>query len=79
MHPRMAAARALLAEGAVTVLRAAPYEASVRSGDVLHRVRDVDDELACTCPWFGKYQGARGPCKHVLAAEAARPDTNRNP
>jgi hypothetical protein len=74
MHPRMAGARALIAEGAVTVLRAAPFEASVRSGDVLHRVREVDGELACTCPWFGKYQGMRGPCKHVLAAEALRPD-----
>jgi predicted nucleic acid-binding Zn finger protein len=22
----------------------------------------------CTCPWFSKHQGQRGPCKHVLAA-----------
>ena len=69
MHPRMASARALLDEGAVELIRAAPFEAAVRSGGVLHRVREVQGELACTCPWFGKYQGERGPCKHVLAAE----------
>nr|WP_308606435.1 SWIM zinc finger family protein [Massilia sp. DJPM01] len=45
-------------------------EASVQGAGVLHRVREVDGELLCTCPWFGKHQGARGPCKHVLAAEA---------
>ncbi len=72
MHPRMAGARALIADGAVTLLGAKPYEASVRSGGVLHRVREVDGELVCTCPWFAKYQGNRGPCKHVLAAEAVR-------
>jgi hypothetical protein len=70
MHPRMAGAKALIAQGAVTILRRAPFEATVKSGDVLHRVREVGGELICTCPWFAKYQGARGPCKHVLAAEA---------
>jgi uncharacterized Zn finger protein len=25
----------------------------------------------CTCPWWGKHQGTRGPCKHVLAARIA--------
>ncbi|WP_071605937.1 SWIM zinc finger family protein [Budvicia aquatica] len=23
----------------------------------------------CTCEWYGKHQGARGPCKHVLAVK----------
>ncbi|MBT8415649.1 MAG: SWIM zinc finger family protein, partial [Boseongicola sp.] len=23
----------------------------------------------CTCPWFAKNAGQRGPCKHVLAVE----------
>jgi hypothetical protein len=70
MHPRMAGAKALIDQGAVTIVRVSPFEASVKSGDVLHRVREVDGEMMCTCPWFAKYQGARGPCKHVLAAEA---------
>lgn len=70
MHPRLAGARALLAEGAVSVTKASPLSAQVQSGGVAHHVREVDGELHCTCPWFAKYQGMRGPCKHVLAVEA---------
>lgn len=72
MHPRLAAARALLAEGAVTLVRDTPFEVRVDSAGVRHTVHEIDGELACTCPWFGKHQGMRGPCKHVLAAEAFR-------
>jgi predicted nucleic acid-binding Zn finger protein len=49
-----------------------PFDASVQGSEVLHRVREVDGEMQCTCPWFAKHRGERGPCKHVLAAEAAR-------
>lgn len=72
MHPRLAAARELIAAGAVTVLAETPFQAAVRSGDVAHRVREKDGELHCTCPWHAAHQGLRGPCKHVLAAEASR-------
>jgi uncharacterized Zn finger protein len=38
-----------------------------------HRVRfDGDGAAACTCPWWARYRGSRGKCKHVLAAELAR-------
>jgi hypothetical protein len=72
MHPRLRDARKLLAQNAVVVHRAVPLEASVDSGDVVHRVREVDGEMQCTCPWFARHKGERGPCKHVLAAEASR-------
>jgi SWIM zinc finger len=72
LHPRLSDARALLQQNAVTVHRPSPLDASVASGGVSHRVREVDGELQCTCPWFAKHQGQRGPCKHVLAAEAMR-------
>lgn len=72
MHPRLAAARELIAGGAVAVLKTDPFEAGVRSGDIVHRVREKSGELHCTCPWHAAHQGLRGPCKHVLAAEAAR-------
>ncbi len=29
----------------------------------------VDDGWTCTCPWYGKHHGDRGPCKHVLAVQ----------
>jgi hypothetical protein len=75
LHPRLADARALLQAGAVTVNSREPLDASVASGDIAHRVREIDGELQCTCPWFAKHQGLRGPCKHVLAAEAAGKET----
>lgn len=71
LHPRLADAKALLAENAVTW--PAPNVARVRSGDVDYDVRlaenPADDQ--CTCPWWAKYHGTRGPCKHVLAARMA--------
>lgn len=72
MHPRLADAQALIDSGAVTVLRPQPFEASVKSGELSHRVREKAGELHCTCPWFAMHRGQRGPCKHVLAAEASR-------
>lgn len=71
LHPRLADARVLVDAGAVTVLRREPFEADVASGGVAHRVRRDGDAWRCTCPWFARHPGERGPCKHVLAAEAS--------
>lgn len=71
LHPRLTDARALVEAGAVTVLRREPFEADVASGGVAHRVRAEAGGWRCTCPWYAKHQGQRGPCKHVLAAEAS--------
>jgi hypothetical protein len=68
MHPRLAGARALISSGAVTVTGRG---ALVHSGDVEHRVTFADPYDTCTCPWWGKHRGTRGPCKHVLAARLA--------
>ena len=73
LHPRLADARALLGSNAVSVLSATPFEATVDSGDVLHRIRELDGTLHCTCPWFARHKGTRGPCKHALAAATLRP------
>jgi predicted nucleic acid-binding Zn finger protein len=48
-----------------------PLEALVHSAGVSYRVRELDGLMRCTCPWFARHQGERGPCKHVLAAQAA--------
>ena len=68
MHPRLSSARQLAASGAVTVC---PGGAVVRAGDSEHRVTFGDMGDRCTCPWWGKHRGNRGPCKHVLAARLA--------
>jgi hypothetical protein len=74
LHPRLLDARKLAAaklvrivnqNGAGDNLRA---EAYVQGTGVEHRVRLQPEGDKCTCPWYGKHQGDRGPCKHVLAA-----------
>jgi hypothetical protein len=68
LQPRLVAARKLLAEGGVEL---GEDEAKVRGSDVTHRVRLGGDAARCTCPWFAKHQGKRGPCKHALAVQLA--------
>ena len=70
LHPRLAEAQKLVAQAAVTSKGSGRYE--VQSGPQRYEVQQIDtDEQAaqyrCNCPWFIKYQGLRGPCKHVLA------------
>ncbi len=68
LHPRLADAHRLVAAGAVTPA-AADVVQVVSAGtryDVRLGATTADDR--CTCPWYAKYRGTRGPCKHVLAA-----------
>ena len=44
-------------------------EAWVRGSGVEHRVRLSAEGARCTCPWWAKHHGDRGPCKHVLAVQ----------
>ncbi|WIM99076.1 SWIM zinc finger family protein [Actinoplanes oblitus] len=67
MNPRLTAARALLAGGAVTL---GTDVSTVVSGDETYHVRH--ESQSCTCPWWAKHRGGRGPCKHVLAVRMAR-------
>jgi hypothetical protein len=66
LQPRLKDAWALVGSGAVTG-DDADCGFSVRSGDEVYRVVLGDDDR-CSCPWFRKHRGERGPCKHVLAA-----------
>lgn len=66
MHPRLLDAQALVDAGAVHFESG---QTTVRSGDIDYVVRLNDDGHRCSCPWFAKHQGTRGPCKHVLAVE----------
>lgn len=69
MHPRLRDAAALVEAGAVRLNGDTAY---VRSGEAEHVVRRTPDGDRCTCPWFAKHQGSRGPCKHVLAVDLVR-------
>ncbi len=70
-NPRLRDARAQVADGAV---RLEGPLARVGKGDDVHMVRadDASGRLSCTCFWWAKYRGGRGPCKHVLAVGMVR-------
>ncbi|MEU9860296.1 SWIM zinc finger family protein [Streptomyces sp. NPDC047971] len=68
-NPRLVAARALVAEGAVVL---DGDLATVASGERRYRVRESGGVLSCTCQWWADYRGRRGPCKHALAVRMAR-------
>ena len=71
LQPRLQNARKLLDAGDVNVLQHPndqEWDVEVAGTGVAHHVRLRPDGDRCTCPWFSKHQGGRGPCKHVLAA-----------
>ena len=74
LHPRLMDARKLVEAKHVRVVNQSgagadvQAELYVRGTDVEHRVLLAPANDRCTCPWYGKHQGDRGPCKHVLAA-----------
>lgn len=69
LQPRLAGARKLVAEGAVRMENGVAW---VRSGALEYRT----EQGRCTCPWFAKFAGTRGPCKHLLAAQMASGDAD---
>ncbi|MEV0194330.1 SWIM zinc finger family protein [Kitasatospora purpeofusca] len=71
-NPRLKAARALVAAGAVR-LEEGGATAVVTVDDHVQRVRtEAAGAVGCTCLWWAKYRGGRGPCKHVLAVGMVR-------
>ncbi|MFJ4190199.1 SWIM zinc finger family protein [Kitasatospora sp. NPDC089509] len=71
-NPRLRAARELVAAGAVR-LEEGGATAVVTVDDHVQRVRtDAAGRLGCTCLWWAKYRGGRGPCKHALAVAMVR-------
>lgn len=71
LQPRLLDARQLLAEQKVRPLAGlerSSHDFAVDGSEVVHHVRLRADGDRCSCPWFSKLQGERGPCKHILAA-----------
>ncbi|MHB9849561.1 SWIM zinc finger family protein [Streptomyces krungchingensis] len=69
-NPRLRSARALVAAGAVA-LDGTLGTVTAEDGHV-HRVRDDAGTLSCSCLWWARYRGGRGPCKHALAVRMVR-------
>ena len=77
LQPRLRDARRLVEAGAVrieTTDAGAVAGWVAASGGVEHRVRSTEDGWHCTCPWYGRHRGDRGPCKHVLAVQLVAAD-----
>ena len=72
LQPRLRDARRLVEAGAVR-LESATAEGLAAwvggPGGVDYRVRSSEQGWTCTCPWYGRHRGDRGPCKHVLAVQ----------
>ncbi|WP_344928133.1 SWIM zinc finger family protein [Saccharopolyspora gregorii] len=64
-NPRLRRARALIAEGLVRRDREI-FQVGTPARAQLVRA-DGAGALSCTCPWWARYRGGRGPCAHVLA------------
>jgi len=70
-QPRLQNARKLVADDRVKLSSTVDdqQEFFVGGTDVEHRVRVSAGGSKCSCPWYSKHQGQRGPCKHILAAQ----------
>ncbi len=71
-RPRLRQARALVEAGAVRIEPAADGAGVVgwvTGRTTEYRVRTGPDGRACTCPWWSRHPGDRGPCAHLLAVE----------
>lgn len=72
LQPRLVAARELVASiDPTTDRRGVERVVRVPGSGATHRVVIGPDGERCSCTWFSRTQGARGPCKHVLAAQIA--------
>ena len=71
LNPRLKDAEKLLEENKVDITLQAGkrIEARVEGSGVKHTVIIDDEKARCTCTWFARHQGERGPCKHVLAVK----------
>lgn len=71
LNPRLKNAEKLIEDGKVEILNnnKERTEARVQGSGVHHTVILEEERERCTCDWFTKYQGERGPCKHVLAVK----------
>jgi hypothetical protein len=70
-QPRLASARKLVKSSAVRIVRRDGnyIEAYTPGENGDHFIYFNGSEQKCTCPWFVRHAGARGPCRHVLAVQ----------
>ncbi|GAA2131737.1 SWIM zinc finger family protein [Arthrobacter humicola] len=73
-HPRLQAARGIVARGGVSPLEDC-WDVLAADGKYAYRVTVGDGLYQCTCAWWYDFRGSRGPCKHALAVQLLRLET----
>jgi hypothetical protein len=79
LQPRLKNARKLIEDKKIKLLVQRDTEDAdfeVEGTGVNHLVRLRPEGDKCTCPWFNKHMGQRGPCKHVLAAQLMQDESD---
>jgi hypothetical protein len=77
LQPRLRAARRLVEKAAVRLDAGHGPDLEGWVADaagVEYHVRSTSEGWRCTCPWYGRHRGHRGPCKHVLAVQLVADD-----
>jgi hypothetical protein len=77
LQPRLRDARRLVEADAVRIDATDAETISgwvATTGGVEYHVRSTPASWACTCPWYGRHRGDRGPCKHILAVQLVAAD-----
>lgn len=72
LQPRLIRARDLVANKAVRISSKnenGKVEAYVKGTETEHHIQLDENVARCTCPWYSKHPGERGPCAHILAVE----------
>ncbi len=73
LQPRLLKAKRLVEEKAVRIVSRKNdcLEAYVKGDGAEHRIIISEADAKCTCSWYSKHPGERGPCSHILAADIA--------
>ena len=77
LQPRLRDARRLVEAEAVRIDATDTETISgwvATTGGVEYHVRSTPAGWVCTCPWYGRHRGDRGPCKHILAVQLVAAD-----
>jgi hypothetical protein len=71
LNPRLGEAEKLITGGKVNIVSrdVNRIEAHVEGTGVTHVVVIDSLQTRCTCTWFSRNRGERGPCKHILAVK----------
>jgi hypothetical protein len=67
LQPRLKDARGLVEQVEIVSQQGSDVDAKVPGSEFTHYVRLRAAGNKCTCRWHSRYQGQRGPCKHILA------------